>query len=156
MASFQVYLHGHHAGARAAVRTVAQQARRHTGSPLGELLTELATEIREDHEALRDVIRRLGLKPSTLRDLAASAAALAGRVALWAERPGESQALLIGLESLSLGIEGKAALWRALRAAAGSDPRLQGVDLDDLEKRAVDQRERLEPFRVEAARLSQS
>jgi hypothetical protein len=51
-------------------------------------------------------------------------------------------------EALALGIEGKLAGWRALRVLA-RDP---GVDLDALIQRAADQRRRLEPFRVDAAK----
>ena len=40
--------------------------------------------------------------------------------------------VLEALEALALGIEGKQALWRALRAVAEEGTRLQGVDYDRL------------------------
>jgi hypothetical protein len=52
------------------------------------------------------------------------------------------------LEILSLGIEGKRMLWTALREIAASEPRLSGFDLTSLERRAQDQRDRLERFRL--------
>jgi hypothetical protein len=95
---------------------------------------------------------RLGVAPGRLRDLLALTAGQLSRWALLAMRPGQQQARLVGLESLSLGIEGKAVMWRALREIARSDHRLSGIDLDDLLDRAVRQRDRLEPYRLEAAR----
>ena len=39
-------------------------------------------------------------------------------------------------------------LWTALREIAASEPRLSGFDLTSLERRAQDQRDRLERFRL--------
>jgi hypothetical protein len=86
-----------------------------------------------------------------LRNAAASTAAVLGRWFLRAERPGEVQAILIGLESLSLGIEGKAKLWRTLGEVSVTEPRLAGIDFAGLSERACTQRERLEPYRLAAA-----
>jgi hypothetical protein len=58
---------------------------------------------------------------------------------------------LLEMETLSLGIEGKLAMWRALKAIAGADARLAGTDFDRLIDRARQQRKRLEPHRLEAA-----
>ena len=51
-----------------------------------------------------------------------------------------------------MGIEGKRLLWRALAAAAEGTPGLRGTDYGRLEQRAEDQRQRVEAFRLEAAR----
>ena len=55
------------------------------------------------------------------------------------------------LEALSLGVEGKLALWKTLRHTHGDDPRLAGVDFDELAGRAQSQRRRLERQRLSAA-----
>ena len=55
------------------------------------------------------------------------------------------------LETLSLGVEGKLALWEALQRAYGDDSRLRGVDLDALSARARSQRRRIEQQRLDAA-----
>jgi hypothetical protein len=52
---------------------------------------------------------------------------------------------------LSLGIEGKRLLWRALGALASSDVRLRTFDFAVLERRAKSQRDRLERHRLELA-----
>jgi hypothetical protein len=58
------------------------------------------------------------------------------------------------LEALGLGIEGKHALWRALKVVSEMDPRLSGVDYDALAERAQDQHARVEVFRLETARAA--
>jgi hypothetical protein len=55
------------------------------------------------------------------------------------------------LEMLALGVTGKLALWRALRAAVVDDPRLPASQLDELIGRAESQQERLEALRLRAA-----
>jgi len=152
MSDLALYLRGHHAGGHAAIRGVKAQVASDPDSDLGRFLGELGQEIEADHGQLRDVMGRLGVAPGRLRDLLALTAGQLSRWALLAMRPGQQQARLVGLESLSLGIEGKAVMWRALREIARSDPRLSGIDLDDLLDRAVRQRDRLEPYRLEAAR----
>ena len=52
---------------------------------------------------------------------------------------------------LSLGVEGKLALWQALRRALAGDPRLDGIDLPTLVERARAQRRTLERQRRRAA-----
>jgi hypothetical protein len=156
--SLQLYLQGHHAGARAAVASVRSQASAERGSDLGELLAHLADEIEEDRRTLLAVMARLGLRPSALRDLGARIGGFAARWTVRLHFPGRPQARLIGIESLSLGIEGKLRLWCALRALLpddprlGPDPRLGAIDFDALIERAERQRVSLEPHRVEAAR----
>jgi hypothetical protein len=58
---------------------------------------------------------------------------------------------VVELEALRLGVEGKAAGWRTLRARAERDARLDGARLYELVKRATRQIDELERLRVEAA-----
>ena len=64
----------------------------------------------------------------------------------------EHLTMLLLAESLALGIEGKLALWEALRAVAPEYPQLTGVDLVGLAERAREQRGRVETVRLGAAR----
>jgi hypothetical protein len=52
---------------------------------------------------------------------------------------------------LRLGVEGKAAGWRTLRALADADMRLDPEQLDELMSRARRQADQLEELRVRAA-----
>jgi hypothetical protein len=60
--------------------------------------------------------------------------------------------LLQTLESLVLGITGKQLIWRALHAVRQSSPALQQTDFEHLEKRAIEQADRVEIKRLENAR----
>jgi hypothetical protein len=150
--SLAFYLRGHYAGSAAAVRSVRAQARRDPDGALGRTLADLGREIAEDQATLGDVMARLGVAPGRVRNRVASAAALLGRWAVRVLAPGESQRSLIGVESLSLGIAGKASLWRALQAIADEDARLSHIDFDALLRRADQQRDQLAPHQLSAAR----
>jgi hypothetical protein len=150
--SLTLYLQGHHAGAEAAVVSVRQQAAIDADSEIGRLLARLGDEIAEDMASLRDVMAKLAVRPSVVKNLGARVTAHLSRWTLRAHLPGPPQAQLIGLESLSLGIEGKLRLWCALREIAADDPRLGEIDFDALIKRAERQRVQLEPHRLEAVR----
>ena len=63
-------------------------------------------------------------------------------------------ARLEDLELLSVGLEGKRLLWRLLGRVASSDDRLASFDFGVLERRARDQRERVEKLRLQAAEAS--
>jgi hypothetical protein len=57
---------------------------------------------------------------------------------------------LEALEALAVGIQGKLALWNALHVAV--DPRLSGIDFEQLRARALAQYDEVEERRLEIAR----
>ena len=132
-----VYLNDHLAGATAGVDLAHRVAD-----------AALATEVEEDREALLDVMRRLSVGRDHLKLALGWGAEKAMRL-----KPAGGAALrrLEDLEAMSLGVEGKLALWKALQRTYGDDPRLRGVDLDELIARARSQRRRLERLRMGAA-----
>jgi hypothetical protein len=103
----------------------------------------MADEIDEDRRSLLDVMERLSVSPDPVRVAMGWSAEKALRYSPLSR--------LEELEALSLGVEGKLALWRTLRHTHGADPRLAGVDLDELIDRAQSQRRRLERQRTSAA-----
>ena len=127
-----IYLNDHLSGAAAGVAL----ARRVTPG-------ELADEIDEDRDVLVEVMQRL----SVGRDRARTALGW-GTEKMLRLKPGSR---FEDLEMLSLGVEGKLALWTALRHAYGDDARLHGIDLDALSARARSQRRRIEQQRLDAA-----
>lgn len=149
--SLALYLRGHHAAGAAAVGQVRRQAAACRDGELGLLLVRLSREIADDRAHLAEVMTKLGVAPARLRALVARLLGWFGRWFVRAHAPGRPQALLIGLESLSLGIEGKASLWRTLREVAVAEPRIGDIDFDALLARAEEQRRLLEPHRLEVA-----
>ena len=55
------------------------------------------------------------------------------------------------LETLAIGITGKRLLWRALREVRNTHPALQKIDFGALEKRALEQFDRVETARLNIA-----
>jgi hypothetical protein len=135
--ALSTYLNDHLAGATLGVNL----ARRLAGD--SEVLSAVADEIEEDRQALVEVMERLSVRQDRIRVA----------VAWGAEKVLRYSPLnrLEELEALSLGVEGKLALWRTLSHTLAADPRLDGVDLDDLVARAQSQRRRLERQRMSAA-----
>jgi hypothetical protein len=127
-----IYLNDHLSGATAGVELARRVAP-----------GELADEIDEDRGVLLEVMQRL----SVGRDRARLALGWGTEKALRLKPGGR----FADLETLSLGVEGKLALWTALHHAYGDDPRLRGIDLDALSARARSQRGRIEQQRLDAA-----
>jgi hypothetical protein len=127
-----IYLNDHLAGSTAGLELARRVA---DGT--------LADEIEEDRATLVDVMRRLDVDTDEARQVIAWIGEKALRV-----KPGGR---LHDLEALSLGVEGKRALWEALRHARADDPRLDGIDLAALSARAQSQRSRVEEQRLAEA-----
>jgi hypothetical protein len=125
------YLNDHLAGSTAGLNLARRVAE------------DLADEIEQDRDALLDVMERLSVSRDRVR-----VAAGWGAEKLLRYSPLSS---LEELEALSLGVEGKLAQWKTLRHTHGDDPRLAGIDFDELAARAQSQRRRLERQRLRAA-----
>jgi hypothetical protein len=147
-----IYLNDHLAAATAGVNLARRAAGSNDGTSYGPGLDAVAIEIEEDRAALVDLMQRLAVGHDRLKIALAWGAERAGRLKLNGQLLGYSPlSRLEEIETLSLGVEGKLALWRALRSTHGSDSRLGGVDLDELIARARAQRRRLEGLRTRAA-----
>ena len=151
MKQLATYLNDHLAGSVAAVDLLEHLIKTHEGQPLGQFFEELRTEVVSDQEVLKKLLQRFS-KESAVRKVVSWIAAKMAEAKLRAggEKPGE-MGLVQALEALVLGITGKQLLWRALNATLGASPLLRGADLGKLEERAIDQLERVEARRLEAA-----
>ena len=147
-----IYLNDHLGGATAGLELARRAARTHRGLPAGEPLARVAVEIAEDREALLRLMRALGVPVQRYKVVAGWVTEKAGRLKpngrLLRRSPLSS---LIELESLRIGIEGKAAGWRALRTITDREPRLDAALLDRLVARAHEQADTVEDLRLRAA-----
>jgi hypothetical protein len=152
MKQLATYLNDHLAGSVAAVDLLDHLIKTHEGKSLGKFFEELRTEIVSDQEVLKKLLQRFA-KESALKKAASWIAAkiVQAKTRAGGENPGE-MGLVQALEALVLGITGKQLLWRVLHATLGTSPLLRGADLGKLEERAIDQLERVEARRLEAAR----
>jgi hypothetical protein len=147
-----IYLNDHLAGATAGVELARRTAASNRSTRYGAVLEAIAEEIEEDRRTLLDLMERLSVGRDRLKIAVAWGAEKAGRLKLNGELLRYSPlSRLEELEGLSLGVEGKLALWQALRRTHGDDRRLRGVDFEELIKRARSQRQRLERQRRRAA-----
>jgi hypothetical protein len=147
-----VYLQDHMAGSAAAVEILRGLRDDHAGQPLGQLASDVLSEVERDRIVLEMIIERVGGGASPLKDTTAWLGAKLSRFKLGRELSDEL-GVLQALEVVALGILGKRALWDAL-SAIGGDARLHGLDLPHLIDRAVSQHERVEKERLKAARAA--
>lgn len=144
-----IYLNDHLAGATAGLELARRTAAAHRQTADGPALQQLADEIAEDRESLLAVMRVLGVGVQQYKVGAGWLAEKMGRLKLngsWVSRSPLSS--VVELEGLFVGVNGKACLWRTLRALAEEEPRLDRDELDGLVSRAEDQKSRLEHLRL--------
>jgi hypothetical protein len=145
--NLNVYLNDHLAGSVAALELLANLREQHKGEPLGDFFGNLNGEIDADKEALREVMRSLGIEESAVRQTGAWAAEKVARARL--KIAGDEPGLVLALEGLIMGIFGKRMLWRSL--AVAKVPNTSKWDFEQLQRRAEDQLERAEAERIQAA-----
>jgi hypothetical protein len=146
------YLNDHFAGAAAGSELARKMSEDNTGTPLGNYLAELAQDIEEDRRTLENLMEHLGIERSPAKEAAGWVFEKLSRLKLSDTLTGSSDLkLLLQFESLSLGVEGKLAMWRALQQVSDRIPELAGADLAGLAKRAEDQRATIEEHRLAAA-----
>jgi hypothetical protein len=147
------YLNDHLAGSTAALELLEHLEAVHASEEVRRFAADLRADVAADRGELEALMDRLQVAQSRTRKAAAWLTEKASELKLrWDDRASGALHLLEALDALSLGIEGKRGLWRALAAAAEDTVALQGVDYDSLTKRAEEQRRRVETLRLDAAR----
>src|SRR5574342_879547 len=144
------YLNDHLAGSTIAIEHLEHLAA--ANRDLAPALAELRADVEADRAELQELICRLKIGESGTRKAGAWIAEKAARVKMRLDDKTGPLRRLESLEAVALGIDGKAALWRALSAAAEGTPSLGGLDYDRLIERAREQRQRVEVLRLQAAR----
>jgi hypothetical protein len=150
------YLNDHLAGSVVAIELLEHLEAAHAGTPLERFFAEMRSDITTDRQELEAIMGRLGIAESRARKASAWLTEKFTELKLRLDDPAGGPLRLLesleSLEALSLGIEGKLALWHALAAAATNAPELQVADYERLAQRAVEQRCRVEVLRLEAAK----
>ncbi len=152
--ALDVYLNDHFAGAMLGSDLAASIRDRHDGTPLGDLMKSIATEIEQDRQTLDDLMERMEVSRNPVKQVTGWVAEKASRVKFGGLVPGapDEQGAFMALESLALGVEGKACLWRVLKEVASQYPPLAATNFDELITRAESQHTTLERERLEAGR----
>ena len=147
------YLNDHLAGSVVAVELMEHLEATFADSPVAAFVAELRADIEADRSELESIMARLDIAESRTRKASAWIAEKFTELKLRLDDPsGGELRLFESYEALSLGIEGKRSLWRALSAAAEISVTLRLVDYERLIQRAEDQRSRVEAKRLELAK----
>jgi hypothetical protein len=147
-----VYLNDHLAGSAAGTELAEKLRDNNQGTELGNVMAVLHRDIEHDKATLEELMARLEVEQHPVKEAAGWLLERLSRLRLNPALTGSTELTrLLETEALSLGIEGKLAMWLALKEAAQADQRLAGTDFDRLIERARSQRRTLEPHRVAAA-----
>lgn len=146
------YLNDHLAGSSGALILIQKIADSHDTPEAREFFLGLKEKVQADQSLLEDLLKRIGHEPSSLMKAAGGIAVRLANIKLMWEQvePGEL-GLFEALEMLALGVQGKRLLWAALRENARWFPEWNDIDFAGLELQAIDQRDRIEYWRVQAA-----
>jgi len=139
------YLRDHLGGSDAAIRVVHRLVSTHQGTEDGMLFRRLARELEEDRSVVRDLLGRLGASGRSMKRVAGYASGAVLSVTAGGE-PGDLS-LFRTLEALSIGVQGKRCMWRALQHLRPLPPAVHGIDFVELEAKAVRQWEAIEERR---------
>jgi hypothetical protein len=147
------YLNHHLAGSVAGLEALERLEAAEKGTPMARELSDLRTQGIADRRVLEELMARLKVTESETEKATAWFGEKLSRMMLPLKEGKQGDLhLLLTLEALALGLEGRRALWLALSAAAQETTALAGLDYQLLVRRAEEQRARLEKLRLEAAR----
>lgn len=150
-----VYLNDHLAGAAFGRERVRAAAGANRSTEFGEPLARLAAQIEADRHELLSIVQELGRGRDPLREAGGWLGERLLRLRPNGRMIGYSPlSRLQDLEALEAGVEAKLALWRALRALAPDEPRLDEQRLDRLLARAQRQRRELTRLHKRAAAVA--
>ena len=145
-----VYLNDHLAGSMAGIELLMTLERTHV--EIEPALAALRVDIEQDQTELKALMDRLNIAESGVRKIGGWLIEKTTQLKMRIDdRPGGVLHLFESLEALSLGIEGKLALWRTLKTVADLSPDLACSDYQRLMNRAIEQRSRAEALRLQSA-----
>lgn len=150
--NINAYLNHHLAGSVAGLETLERLEAAEKGTPMAPILTALRAEGAADRRVLEELMSRLGVSESEMQKATAWLGEKVFRALMPLNESSGELHLFLALEALTLGLQGRRALWLALSAAAQETAALQGLDYQTLARRAEEQRDRVETLRLQAAK----
>ena len=131
--SLDQYLNTHLAGSIGALELLDALERRAPGASQEAFVRGLRSHIESSQATLRAIMQQVGAKEHRLEQAGAWLGEKFARARLAATASGQPVlGWMEGLEMLGLGIQGQAALWRALGAVAPRHPSLAAFDFGSL------------------------
>lgn len=145
------YLNDHLGGAQIALQVLETMRDQHDDQRFREFASTLLPEIQADDQTLRSMVEKIGPGPSIAKQAGGWLLEKMSRVKL-GHSGSTNFEMFESLELLSLGIQGKLCLWKALGVSANSDSRLRVYDFEKLCARAAAQYQQVETQRLDLAR----
>lgn len=142
-----IYVHDHLAGAQFAIELLKDLSESAADTRVVELAASLLPEIEGDRRLLQGFAEALGEEASGAKESAAWITQKLSRIKLAAD---DDLGAFEAIETLSLGILGKLALWNSIDVLPTCDAAKE-LDLSELKTAAVDQHARVEKLRRELA-----
>jgi hypothetical protein len=139
------YLRDHLTGSDVALRVVHRLGSTHQGTEDGTSFRRLSKEFDEDRAVVRTLLTQLGASGRSITRAAGYASGTVLSVTAGGE-PGDLS-LLRTLEALAIGVQGKRCMWRALQNLRTVPSTAQGMNVVELEAKAVRQWEAIEERR---------
>jgi hypothetical protein len=148
--ALDTYLNDHIAGATAGTNLAKMAAEEHQTDEHGPFFSEIYSEIQADFETLQQLASALGVDQSATKAALAEVGSKMMGPKFTAGDDDELNAF-VTLETLSIGVEGKVCMWKALKTVEGAYPEFKEFDIDDLLARAEGQRAKIEAERQKMA-----
>ncbi len=151
--SLATYLNDHLAGSVVALELLDHLEQDGAGTDQASILAGVHADIAADRQELEAFMAQLGITVSAPRKATGWLVEKLSEIKLRLDDAGDGALRrLEALETISLGIAGKEALWHALAAAAEAAPELRELDYARLGQRAATQRAVVEELRLLAAK----
>jgi hypothetical protein len=146
--SLATYLHDHLAGSHFAVKLLDSLHDQYKDEALGQFAAALGRDVKEDQHTLQEIIAHVGEAHLDLTEAAGWLVEKASQFKLSRDESGGGLGTFEAIETLTLGIQGKLALWRVLPSIREIDDRIPAAyDFNELAGRAEDQYIRVEQQR---------
>ncbi|OEJ35138.1 transaldolase [Streptomyces subrutilus] len=146
-----IYLNDHYSAATGGLELFRRAAKAQTSADADTALAELTRQVAEDRDSLAQIMTDLKVPVSHSKAAMGWLAEKAGRLKANGHLLSRSPLSdVLEAESMLLGVQGKTACWRTLRALAATDERLSTEHLDTLIERAEKQIALLEKLRTTA------
>jgi hypothetical protein len=147
------YLNDHMAGATAGTNLAQMAAEEHQTDEHGPFFSEIYAEISADKDTLQELIEALSVGESASKTALAE---VGSKLMAPKFTAGEDDQLnaFVTLETLSIGVEGKVCMWKALKTVESDYAAFEQFNIDEMLARATAQREKLEAQRQKMAPLA--
>ena len=151
--SLTTYLNDHLAGSVGALELLNHLEKDGAGTAEASTLAGIHAEIKADRQELEAFMAQRGITVSAPRKATGWLVEKLSEIKLHLDDAGDGALRrLEALETISLGIAGKQALWHAMAAAVEHEPELGALDYTRLGQRAETQRAVVEALRLRAAK----